>query len=252
MMNIGNINGTGAALGGIHSNSQAGGSGMNMQTDSVSRNIQNQILNAQKKLQELSSNEEMTPEEKMKKRQEIQQDIASLNQQLRQHLAARKNEQKQKGSSMNDMLPDHSKTKSARNGGKGNALSQVGMQAMISADATMKQAQVQGSVAAQMEGRAGVLEAEIKQDAGRGGDTSRKEAELAGLKEKAQEVTTSQISTLAEAGKAMEEAAKAEHENKSGETDNKDEDKEGRSPKAQTEDDRQNTGEKAESIDVKV
>ena len=37
----------------------------------MSRNIQNQIANAQKQLQELSSNEEMTLEEKMKKRQEF-------------------------------------------------------------------------------------------------------------------------------------------------------------------------------------
>ena len=38
---------------------------------------------------------------------------------------------------------------------------------MISADSSMKQAKVQGSMATQMEGRAGVLESEIKQDAGK-------------------------------------------------------------------------------------
>ena len=49
------------------SNTQMGQMGMNQATDSYSRNIQNQIANAQKQLQELSSNEEMTLEEKMKK-----------------------------------------------------------------------------------------------------------------------------------------------------------------------------------------
>ena len=88
-------------------------------------------------------------------------------------------------------------------------LSQVSMQAIISAEASMKQAKVQGSVATQMKGRAGVLEAEIKQDAGQG-NTEKKEEELAELKEKAQSATSAQMSTLAEANKTMEEAAKAD------------------------------------------
>lgn len=46
---------------------QTGSTGIKMQTDSVSKNIQNQIANAQKQLQEISANKEMTVEEKMKK-----------------------------------------------------------------------------------------------------------------------------------------------------------------------------------------
>ena len=41
-------------------NTQAAQIGMNQAMDSYSKNIQNQIANAQKQLQELSSNEEMT------------------------------------------------------------------------------------------------------------------------------------------------------------------------------------------------
>ena len=66
-------------------NTQTAQMGMTQAMDPYSRNIQNQIANAQKQLQELSSNEEMTLEEKMKKRQEIQQQISDLNMQLRQH-----------------------------------------------------------------------------------------------------------------------------------------------------------------------
>ena len=66
-------------------NSQNGGMNRKMATDSVSKNIQNQIANAQNQLQELSANENMSAEEKMKKRQEIQQQITDLNNQLRQH-----------------------------------------------------------------------------------------------------------------------------------------------------------------------
>ena len=82
MMTIGSANG--AALQKGNGSVQTGYSAMNGQTDAYSKGIQNQIANAQRQLQELSSNENMTSEEKMKKRQEIQQQINELNMQLRQ------------------------------------------------------------------------------------------------------------------------------------------------------------------------
>ena len=186
-------------------NTQMGQMGMNQATDSYSRNIQSQIANAQKQLQELSSNEEMTLEEKMKKRQEIQQQISDLNMQLRQHQAEqRKEKQQAKASSMDDMIGG---TKS-KAGEKGIGMSQASMTAMISADTSIKQAKVQGSVATSMEGRAGVLESEIKNN--HGADVTKKKEELADVTQKAQAATASQMNTLAEANKAMEEAAVAE------------------------------------------
>ena len=82
--------------------------------DSVSKNIQNQIANAQQKLQDLSSNEELSLEDKMKKRQEIQQEITNLNQQLRQHQIEQRKEQQSKKSSMDDMVAG-TKNTSAKN-----------------------------------------------------------------------------------------------------------------------------------------
>ena len=193
-------------------NTQIGQMGMNQATDSYSRNIQDQIANAQKHLQEISSNEDMTLEEKMKKRQEIQQQISDLNVQLRQHQMEQRREKQQqaKGSSMDDMLGG---TKNAE--GKSSGLSQASMTAMISADISIKQAKVQGSVATKMEGRAGVLESEIKLDQARGGDTHKKEEELAEVEQKARAATSSQLSTLADAGKTMEEAAKEANKDQS-------------------------------------
>ena len=52
-------------------NTQIGGMNIMQSNDSVSKNLQSQIANAQKQLQELSSNNEMSLEEKMKKRQEF-------------------------------------------------------------------------------------------------------------------------------------------------------------------------------------
>ena len=73
-----------------------GSIGMGKPNDAVSKGIQQQIANAQKRLQEISSDDTLSMEEKMKKRQEIQQEITNLNQQLRQHeMEMRKEQQAQ-------------------------------------------------------------------------------------------------------------------------------------------------------------
>ena len=190
-------------------NTQIGG--MNMKaTDSVSKNIQNQITNAQKQLQDISANKDMSIEEKMKKRQEILQEITDLNNQLRQHqMEMRKEKQQAKGSSMNDMLGGSTKT--APKAGKQSAgLSQASMKAIMSADSAMAQAQVQGSVATRMEGRAGVLESEIKLDSARGGNVEAKKEELAEVQEKMEAAQEAQLNTLADANMELKEAAKAD------------------------------------------
>lgn len=100
-MEISSINGA---------NAQVRQMGINQATDSYSRNIQNQIANAQKQLQELSSNKDMTQEEKMTKRQELQQQISNLNMQLRQHQTEQRREKQQKQSSFDDMIGGNQKT----------------------------------------------------------------------------------------------------------------------------------------------
>ena len=177
-----------------------------MQSDSYTKNIQRQIADAQQKLQDLSSNEELSLEDKMKKRQDIQQEITNLNQQLRQHqMEQRREQQSQKSSSMDDMIAGTKHT-SAK---KGTGLSQASMQAIISADTSMKQANVQGSVAAGLKGRAEVLESEIRQDAGKG-NTEKKEQELADIQGKVQSATAQQMSMVARANQEVEEAAKVD------------------------------------------
>ena len=192
-------------------NTQAGGMNMMQANDSVSKNIQNQIADAQKQLQELSSNKEMSIEEKMKKRQEIQQQITDLNNQLRQHQIEQRKEQQAKKSSMDDMLGGTRKT-APKGGNQGVGLSQASMKAMMSADSAKAQAQVQGSVATKLEGRAGILESEIKLDSARGGNVEKKQEELAEVEQMAAEVQSAQMNTLTEANKELEAAAKAEQQ----------------------------------------
>ena len=192
-------------------NTQVGGMNMMQSNDSVSKNLQSQIANAQKQLQELSANKEMSLEEKMKKRQEIQQQIADLNNQLRQHQIEQRKEQQAKKSSMNDMLGG-SKQSAPKAGSQSAGLSQASMKAMISADSAMAQAKVQGSVTTKMESRAGVLEVEIKLDQARGDDVEKKKEELAEVQQKAVAAESAQMNTLADANKELETAAKADQQ----------------------------------------
>ncbi len=184
----------------------------NMQAgDALSRNLQNQIANAQKKLQELSSDQNLSMEEKMKKRQEIQKQINDLNNQLRQRqIEMRREAQQEKTSEKEDMFASTQKAKKEGDGNTG--MSKAGMEAMISADTAIGQAKAQGSVATKMEGRAGVLEVEIKLDSARGGSTVSKEEELEDVKQKAAAAKAWQGSTLKAASEKMKEAAEKEDE----------------------------------------
>lgn len=184
--------------------------------DSYSKNIQKQISDAQNELQQLASNEEMGAEEKMKKRQELQKQISDLNNRLRQHQIEQRREamespkkQKEKDTSMDDMLGGNRKTGRGKAGNQAGGLSQASMKAMISADAAIAQADVQRSVAVTMDGRAGVLKAEIKQDAASGGNTQAKEQELAQVEQASINATAAQMSTLGEANKEIREAVNA-------------------------------------------
>ena len=199
---------------------QTGVMNRQMGTDAVSKNIQNQIANAQKQLQELSSNKDMSMEEKMNKRQEIQQQIADLNNQLRQHqIEMRREQQQSKGTSMDDMLGGSNRNAS-KVGNKSAGLSQASMATIISADSAIACAQQQGGVVTKMEGRAGVLETEIKLDAARGGNVEAKQEELAEVQQKAAQAQSAQMSTLADASKELEAAAKADQQTEK--TDGKD------------------------------
>lgn len=195
MMSVNRVNAAGAPQ---------TGAGNALQNDSVSKSIQNQIRNAQKQLQELGADKNLTPEEKTKRRQEIQQEITNLNQQLQQRQMEKRKEEQARRAAEREAGQNNRKEQAA---GDSAQISSAGMKAMLSADASLKQAKVQENVAARMEGRAGVLKAEIKQDAGQ--DTSAKEAQLAEAEQKAQAAEAAQMKNLAQASRTLTEAAQA-------------------------------------------
>lgn len=192
------------------------GSGSGGQMDPVSKDLQKQIEKLQQDLKEISANQDMPADAKMKKRQEIQKQISELQIQLRQHQMEVKKEERQKKkdeSSFDDLMG--TKPQEKQSGSQNTGMSVGGMEAMISADVSVKQANVHGSTAKKMEGRANVLEVEIKLDSGRNGSSNvgLKEAELAKTKEAAEKATASQMDSLAQASETLQKASKDDNVN---------------------------------------
>lgn len=172
-------------------------------TDSVSKDIQNKIMDAQKQRQELSSNMQMTAEEKADRRQKIQKEISDLKRELRQREAEEKRKQQEaekaaeakkerKEEASKEAVKEQQKSQSAQNadGRKENVpgsdngrktddqkaeeerrenLPKV-MHKGISKAAAVEQVRIVRKTAAQRDGAASVREAEISQDAARGAD----------------------------------------------------------------------------------
>lgn len=215
-MRVENGNGAGSAsgMGAIMSSCLLG-----QNEDAQSKSIRKQIETKQQELSELSAKEDMSPEEKMKRRQELTKEISDLNMQLRQHQMEQrmqeKAEQQKKQGAQNARNTGMQGAK--RGGKKGDAqaagFSAEGMTAMLSADASMNQAQVQGSVSNKMENRAHVLESEIKLDSARGGSTEGKQAELAAVEGKAVSAAVAQAGSLKDVNESVREAAEAERSN---------------------------------------
>lgn len=185
-------------------------------TDAESKGIQNKITDAQQQLQKLSSNQELTAEEKKQKRQEAQKQIADLNRELRQRQMELRREQmeeqdRRKTEEQKQQKDTPAKEEaSVRSGEKTSpdreeteeektvtAFPEGSMSAIIATDVTGKQARAQRQVALSLNGTARILQAEIDQDARRGQNTERKEEALEKLEQKASNASSAQIGILA-------------------------------------------------------
>lgn len=88
-------------------------------------------------------------------------------------------------------------------------LSRKELHALVSSDASVQQADRQGTIIARIRGGIAILRDEIDQDEKRGIDTERKQEELEKLEKKEQRATAFQFSVLSGANRTMKSAAKA-------------------------------------------
>lgn len=185
-MNVNAVNGT---------NMQRSPMGAASADDAMSKSLKEQITRAQKQLQELAQNGELPLEEKMKKRQEIQQQINDLNNQLRQHqIELRKEKQQEKAEELK-----------AKQGGE-QTRSEIDEQttsSILSADSSLKQAKIQDNAATAAQNRANVIKSELKTAKGEK-VIEAKQKEIAELEQTAQSAKNAQAQSLGDANKAME------------------------------------------------
>ena len=92
------------------------------------------------------------------------------------------------------------------------ALSSIMTGALLSANTSRQIAHVQHATKKQMDGHAGVLDAEIKLDSARGGDVTKKKEELEETQKKAAELSEATINTLTTANEDLEKSAKEDKE----------------------------------------
>ena len=177
--------------------------------DAISMSLQKQIENAQKQMQDLAQNDQMPLEDKMKKRQELQKQITDLNQQLRQHEIElrRKQAEEAREKRAREAQENGSAEKEQE---QGSGISRDSMNALLSADATIRQADAGDRIVTQMKGERNVLAGEIRMDKSRGVNTAKKEERLSDLEKRMDQVTGAQIKTLAGANKKLNETAEKE------------------------------------------
>ncbi len=92
------------------------------------------------------------------------------------------------------------------------AITNIMTQSLLSANTSMQIARVQHGAKKEMDGHAGVLDAEIKQDEARGGDVKKKKEELEETKKKASELEASTMNTLTSTNEDLKKAAKEDLE----------------------------------------
>ncbi len=167
--------------------------------DNGSKNIQNQIASKQQRLNRLSSNSEMSAEEKAKERQKIQKQIEELNRKLEllrmeQEKEAKeaKKEQEQKLVLNEEMQAGTVQKEQNNNDVSKNQEEKVehvdlignNIQKILVADALLQKNRIQNSVNTQKEHKENILKSEIKMNELYGNDNTAKKEELSALRNK--------------------------------------------------------------------
>lgn len=186
--------------------SPAGGAGIFMPAavDSESKALQKQIEEKQKELKELSSKENIPLEEKVKQKQQLQQEITQLEAQLRMHQQEVKQQRGQENSKQDLIASGGDKQSLAASmslSSEGTAM--AGMESLLSAHSSLKQAKVQQGVSKDLQANARVLESEIKQDKNLGASVEKKEEQLEDLSQRSSDAMGYAAAALNQANEAV-------------------------------------------------
>lgn len=165
--------------------------------DAISKSIEDEISDVQRQRQQVSK-EDLSADDKMKKRQELQQEISRLNNQLRQRQAeARKKQNKEELAKERDaenVKTDNEKkeqvvaskkdeTKEKETESKTVEMQdakkdKVKEQTVVSAEAAISQSRLQSKVVSGIQNDINILKGEIRQDKARGENVDDKKEQL--------------------------------------------------------------------------
>ena len=187
-------------------------------TDFETKSFQNKIASAQTQLQKLSANNEMSSEEKAKKRQEIQKQIMELNNMLRERKAELRREKQQKaaeaeeGNNGEGTLPgQQGKPETVHiesNTSSSPGISSRHMKSVISADAAIDKAELADNISNELENRVQVLQGEIRQAEANGGYVEAKKGEVQSLENKVAKISGAKMNIISGAISEMKQTVK--------------------------------------------
>lgn len=163
--------------------------------DTETKDIMNQITSKQQNLNRLSSDSEMSAQEKAKERQEIQKQIAELNRKLRMLRMEKKEETKksEKEQEQKTILEENKEEVSKKEAEKNSFDEEIEKQQvqgnvspqnirnLLEASAAVQKERIQQNVEQEEKAVQNILEAEIKMDELYGTDTSAKKEKLYSL-----------------------------------------------------------------------
>ncbi|MBS6062500.1 FlxA-like family protein [Criibacterium bergeronii] len=143
--------------------------------DDIKESLQNQIMNIQKRMGEISDSTTLSLEQKKQLKEELQEELKNLNKQIiEREMQIRKESQEKQEKEMKEKLEKNNpKTEQEQ------TTSDIFMFSN-----TLTQIRVENSVRTRMKGQARVLASEIKQDEMYGSDTTKKKEQLAQLNER--------------------------------------------------------------------
>lgn len=164
----------------------------NSSIDTETKDIQNQITNKQQNLNRLSSDSQMSAEEKAKERQEIQKQIAELNRRLRMLRMEKKEETKELEKKEEQKIAVEEKTKKEDAGVTEESssveeiekqqekagISPQNIHKILEAGAAVQRERIRLNVEQEEKAEQNILEAEIKADKLYGTDTFGKKEKL--------------------------------------------------------------------------
>lgn len=165
--------------------------------DAISKSIENEISDVQRQRQQVSK-QDLSADEKMKKRQELQQEISRLNNQLRQRQAeARKKQNKEevvKERDAENIKADNEKKEQVAASKKDETKEKeaesktvemqdakkdkIKEQTVVSAEAAISQSRLQSKVVSGIQNDINILKGEIRQDKARGENVDDKKEQL--------------------------------------------------------------------------